>query len=467
LAQVRSHFGSSCSRSVARSRSLWLRIAVCGVCVVMPTRHHSLAALVKRRERASMRGYVCAKPRSGMKYVEVCEKVAVRAKVIIKSLEVHNNHEEAVGQRCHFARVATHAAAHLLSDHEHQEALRNHRAAGRAKHVGPPFDRSFRCSPSPSSSSTFAASCGVDSFATLDQRASQVPDRDVGDDFQEHSQSLDADLRRIPCAASCGGLARHFSIDSNESFELRVADDNFFPTLCPAEVRKPDVADAAAQTVLAVKVAVDAETQTMSTLENMCMIDSFEQMVFLTRVAAESVLRETVKNDMERIQALLSQCGDDDLDGGVGCGLGNLDIADAVDLSVASYAELKIAKQAIGVLLTQIDGVLCGIACLAAEADCEHFDGDDDDACYTSVEAEYASQLCALLGHFALLGCGAPWIRGDIVVEIVADLFSWSAWEVTAETGLSDSRWVLMDVIGAALQVMRSTGLALTHSGGH
>ena len=116
---------------------------------------HSASARSIRRERAIAKGYVVPRSR-GDAFVEVPERLPERARIISKSLKVHDAHNQVSGHGLHFARQAAFAAS--SGDAELQGALPLRRAANRAKRRWADIDDSTEDllpagDPSPSASS--------------------------------------------------------------------------------------------------------------------------------------------------------------------------------------------------------------------------------------------------------------------------------------------------------------------------
>ncbi len=86
-------------------------------------RHHSVEALDRRRARALERGYVVVKPRPGRRFIECDEHVADRGHVMLKSLEVHQQHELVSGRHHHHARLASRDVADVIGAAAAAEAL--------------------------------------------------------------------------------------------------------------------------------------------------------------------------------------------------------------------------------------------------------------------------------------------------------------------------------------------------------
>ena len=87
---------------------------------------------LRRQERAIDRGFITPRPRHGYGWIEVPMELAGRARTMVKSLEVHAQHNRAIPAPKHFARDAALQAP--LAAEQCLQALRLHRQANRAKH---------------------------------------------------------------------------------------------------------------------------------------------------------------------------------------------------------------------------------------------------------------------------------------------------------------------------------------------
>lgn len=92
---------------------------------------HSIEAAEKRKARARDGGLLRPRPR-GIRYVEVPEHLVERIRHIVRSVALHDRHNEIAGQPAHYARDAARYAG--LSSPCLAEALGSHRKANRAKH---------------------------------------------------------------------------------------------------------------------------------------------------------------------------------------------------------------------------------------------------------------------------------------------------------------------------------------------
>ena len=96
---------------------------------------HSPAKRALRRERALRLGYIRPVPQD-RRYVAAPMHLASRARSMIRSMILHDQHNVQAGQCWHFARCAAHHAG--LPPHQLSAALTVHRAANRAKHSWDP-----------------------------------------------------------------------------------------------------------------------------------------------------------------------------------------------------------------------------------------------------------------------------------------------------------------------------------------
>ena len=96
----------------------------------MPQKY-SVEALARRRERAERLGFL--QPGA---YIAVPRPLKERAKAVVKSIVVHAEHNSLNKRPSHYARVATHHAAHdgMFTEMKAVEAQNTHRCANSAKH---------------------------------------------------------------------------------------------------------------------------------------------------------------------------------------------------------------------------------------------------------------------------------------------------------------------------------------------
>mmetsp|Transcript_19003 Transcript_19003/g.44326 ORF Transcript_19003/g.44326 Transcript_19003/m.44326 type:complete len:332 (-) Transcript_19003:171-1166(-) len=96
----------------------------------------SVASRHRRHERARQAGFLCGKP-LGCSYVLVPTGLAERAKAIVRSLQLHDQHMRVVGEPAHFASTASLRARPLIGDGAYKHARAVHKAANEAKHMWP------------------------------------------------------------------------------------------------------------------------------------------------------------------------------------------------------------------------------------------------------------------------------------------------------------------------------------------
>jgi hypothetical protein len=96
----------------------------------MPKKY-SVEALARRRERAERLGFL--QPGA---YVALPWPLKERAKAVVKSIVVHAEHKPLNKRPPHYARVATHHAAHdgMITEMQAPEAQNIHRCANSARH---------------------------------------------------------------------------------------------------------------------------------------------------------------------------------------------------------------------------------------------------------------------------------------------------------------------------------------------
>ena len=95
----------------------------------------SPAAREARRQRAIARGYACPQLcEPGHRFVRVPTDMVQRAKHMLRSLVIHDKHDDANGRHAHYARDAARRA--LDDPLQREAALAVHRRANAAKHNG-------------------------------------------------------------------------------------------------------------------------------------------------------------------------------------------------------------------------------------------------------------------------------------------------------------------------------------------
>jgi len=89
------------------------------------------------RSRAFARGHIQSKD-DGSTFVAVPTVSAGRAKAMVRSFRLHQQHDELTGRCSHYVRQATSGARGLLSEDPFRNALRTHQLANAAKHSWSP-----------------------------------------------------------------------------------------------------------------------------------------------------------------------------------------------------------------------------------------------------------------------------------------------------------------------------------------
>ena len=102
--------------------------------VVKMAHKRSPESLERRRERAARLGYLRAKPDAGHSWIQVRTDLAEPARSVIRSMQIHADHDAATTTEHHYARDATLAATSLLSPVALRSAMAAHRKANIAKH---------------------------------------------------------------------------------------------------------------------------------------------------------------------------------------------------------------------------------------------------------------------------------------------------------------------------------------------
>jgi len=103
---------------------------------------HSPASRAKRLARAVARGYLaplhaagsCSTRRQTSAWVEVPRTIAMRVKNVAKSMSIHREHCELLGESVHTPSIAAARVKPFIGAQQYNEARRCHRIAGIAKH---------------------------------------------------------------------------------------------------------------------------------------------------------------------------------------------------------------------------------------------------------------------------------------------------------------------------------------------
>mmetsp|Transcript_17859 Transcript_17859/g.62682 ORF Transcript_17859/g.62682 Transcript_17859/m.62682 type:complete len:185 (+) Transcript_17859:283-837(+) len=132
-----------------------------------------------------------------------------------------------------------------------------------------------------------------------------------------------------------------------------------------------------------------------------------------------------------------------------------VDVGDQMDIRLN---DLEATKVIIGGLFMSIESVLTDFVVLAGDV------GDDSSDEAPSFETEFALMLLQLVHYFLHSGSGTPWLRGDMVAELVAHIFGWSREALVEETQFVGDRTLIVSVLEAAfLIVRRSAAWAMMH----
>ena len=132
---VRSHWccASQHGWRLVMRHLIWLSTALVVLHTVMP-HVRGIAAKRERTRRAVKLGYAPSTWKMRQQWIAVPSPLASAGGVMLQSLQRHWQHDALTNQRNHHGRVATLAAAPLLSNDELKESLALHKAAGKAKH---------------------------------------------------------------------------------------------------------------------------------------------------------------------------------------------------------------------------------------------------------------------------------------------------------------------------------------------
>jgi len=128
-------------RSVIRHDALWSRApprVLQGNDRMAPVTEHPIGSCgLVDRSRAFARGHIQSKD-DGSTFVAVPTVSAGRAKAMVRSFRLHQQHDELTGRCSHYVRQATSGARGLLSEDPFRNALRTHQLANAAKHSWSP-----------------------------------------------------------------------------------------------------------------------------------------------------------------------------------------------------------------------------------------------------------------------------------------------------------------------------------------